>query len=257
MPSVHLIPVIEFDPFEHRADRRSPDRGPEESPAEWAAYWRDSLADAGITGLTPLPDTWVVPVDDVQSPELLAHVVKLHLGDSDLTEFFRSLEGPFDPVSAMNELGELIFDGVTPLRGGVALVFDDGSERDACITPECCGDLSNWREWQNATRAGAEWAKVWIGHPEARVRECDGRLRVQKVSESGEPVGPEFGVDANELLAATERAREALAALQRRLGPVLEPALRAAGITPAGEGIAPLAGRFAEHLAGLAEFTLD
>ncbi len=253
MKSATLIPVLEFDPFEYRSDRRSPERSIEDAPDEWAHFWRDSLADRGVTGLAPLDGTWVVPVEDVDSAELLEHVLVLHFGEDSLVEYFRTLAGPFDPASAMNAEGELIFDGVTPLRGGIALANEVGR-----ITPECCGDLSNWREWQNATRATSEqWLKIWLGHPEARVRARGDELVVQKLLETGDPTGDMIPVDARELIAATERVRGELRVLEKRLCPVLEPALLAAEITPEGEDVGPLARRFAEHLAGLSEFTLD
>ena len=258
MTTTRLTPVLEFDPYEHRLDRPAPSVSIEDSPEVWERFWRDSLADAGIADLSPLPGTWVVAVRDVQSAKVLEHVVCLHVGEPSLVAFFETLEGPFDPVSAMNEFGDLAFDGITPLRGGIALDVSGATEGSGRITPECCGDLSNWRDWQNAVRATAEqWLGVWIGHPEARVRRLDADLIVQKVLESGEPTGSLIRVAPEALEGAVETARAELRALEERLRPILRAALQQVSITPPGDDVEPLARRFSEHLAGLGEFGLD
>ena len=205
-----------------------------------------------------MPGTWVVPVEAVSEPSLLRHVVQLHVGESTLAGFFRTLPGPFDPSSGMNAEGELLSDGIPPLRGGIALEAADEHGLVGRITPECCGDLSNWREWLNATRATEErWMRVWIGHPEALVRAVGQRLTVQKVLESGEPTGRELWVETAELREAVDRARRTLAELVARLEPVFRAAVVEAGLAASDSDAGLLAGRFAEHLAGLAEFQLD
>ena len=169
MSNLRLLPVVELDPFEYRRGNPpppSPEVPIEVGPRVWAEFWTASLASADVHGLTPLPDSWVVPIDQVEGESLLREVLGRHFDAPDPAAFLATLPGPFDPKSGMNADGEPIEEHFTALRGGLALRDEVTA---TTITPECCGDLGNWRSWQNATRVETEsWQEVWIGHPSAR-----------------------------------------------------------------------------------------
>lgn len=227
MPATRLFPVLEFDPFEYRSDRPSPSQTIDAAPEEWARYWQDCLADAGISGLAPLTGTWVVPVAEILEPSLLRMLVARHVCEPDVTAFLATLPGPFDPDSGHNEDGETIEEHVTPLRGGLVLSGVGAGHADRVgnpwITPECCGDLGNWREWRNAALVETEsWQDLWIGHPSAKVCRVDGCLFVQKVHEDGHELGPPVTIAPDELRVAVDVACQELERLCERLLPVLE-----------------------------------
>lgn len=219
---VELIPVLELEPWVFSTvERPRPSGSVLETPEGWARYWLDSLADSGITGLTPLrPGSWHVPAHQLGDPETLEKILRIHTRDVD------GIEAPIDA------------EEIPTLSGGLALL----SKGEVLIEPTCCSDLGNLSEWRNA--AGyrqPEWRMLWIGHPWLSAR-YDGRLLViSEPHESDTPSG-RWAVDAGVLDRAVDAAEVELERFSRRLERVLMSL-----------GSGDQAGRLARRLAGLAD----
>ena len=67
LEDIELIPVVELAPYDFGADARPMPSGYyQDVPDDWYRYWLDSLADFGITGLTPVQcGSWNVPTRPV------------------------------------------------------------------------------------------------------------------------------------------------------------------------------------------------
>lgn len=132
-----LVPVVELAPSQF---------GTLELPTgPWSdqvalAYWRGCLAQSGLVNLNPFADgSWLVRLADLAGPATLTTVLRNALADTDREDV--------EPYA---------------LRGGFALC-DNG---EPTFLPQCCGDLSNLDQWQNAaTHRGTDAAVIWIGHP--------------------------------------------------------------------------------------------
>ena len=201
LEAFELVPVIELEPgrFSTR-ERPLPPGAGREVPAEWDRYWLDSLADSGVTGLSPLrPASWLVTVRQLTSPVTLGRV---------LSALVRSWAGP---EGLSNPDGRPVLDGGLALcRGGEVLV-----------APTCCGDLGNLSEWRGAVDyRQPEWKMVWIGHPWVSVRFAAGRLVFSDLHESGPPVA-RWAVGPEEFGRAVSAAEAELEDFARRLEPVV------------------------------------
>jgi len=77
------IPVLELEPGTFSpVSPGHPLGSAAESPAAWDAYWKESLANAGITDLTPWrPGSWLVPLDQLSMCETLRVVMRYELAD--------------------------------------------------------------------------------------------------------------------------------------------------------------------------------
>lgn len=200
MSALLFTPVVELDPgLFRRAEHPYPGVSGTEDPAGWRDYWIRCLADAGISGLAPLPGTEHVPVDQLTDPDHLRAICQAELS--------RAEEGEGPDVSP------------SPLSGGLA-IFVYGSLR---VVPQCCSQLDTWTEWQaQLTEADDKWSQVWIGHPWLSVRGAGEHIEVSQLHETEDAPVIEFSLDRSECLAALNVARTELAALARRLEPVLE-----------------------------------
>ncbi len=120
---IRLIPVLELEPWVFSTvERPRPSGSVLETPEGWARYWLDSLADSGITGLTPLrPGSWHVQVHQLGDPETLEKILRIHTRDVD------GIEAPIDA------------EEIPTLSGGLALL----SKGEVLIEPTCCSDLGN------------------------------------------------------------------------------------------------------------------
>jgi hypothetical protein len=199
--TVELVPVVELTPgtFSTR-ERPLPSGSGRELPEEWHRYWLDSLADAGVVGLTPLwPWSWLVTTRQLTSPSIL---------DAILSTLVRGWGGPevfSDPESK------------PVLDGGLAV--HDGTE--VLVAPACCGDLGDLSEWKDAVAyRQPDWRIVWIGHPWLSVRFEAGRLVFSEPHESNSPVA-RWTVRPDELGRAVAAAEAELEDFARRLGPAL------------------------------------
>ena len=77
LDDVSLVPVIELEPGRFSTQERPlPAGSSHELPGEWDRYWRESLADTGVAGLTPLrPGSWRVPTRQFRDPKTLGMVL--------------------------------------------------------------------------------------------------------------------------------------------------------------------------------------
>jgi hypothetical protein len=195
-----LIPVLELTPGSYSTRvRQTPEGSIAENPEGWFSYWSESLADAGIYGLTPwTPGSWLVTIDQLQDPDLLRSVIT---------------NGTPDIASVdIEELGAL--------SGGYVLSHDA-----ATLLPGCCGDLSNLEEWQRAaTTSNESWSMLWIGHPWTFVRSSGDDLRFVEPSERQEADGLDevLSLSRAGLLDAVGRALDVRNRFAERLLPVVQ-----------------------------------
>lgn len=220
LPDVSLIPAVELEPdLFATQDRPLPFLSGRESDEDLLRYWLDSLADAGIRGLTPLrPDSWHVPTRQLTDPDVLQRVLAAVIED------WGGLEVLTDP--GRNAV----------LEGGLALV----SGGALLAEPTCCVDLGCVADWRKAAEyRGADWRMLWTGHPWLSVRFEGGALILSEPHESNEPAG-RWAIRPDLLAQAVAVAEAELEDFARRL---VEP-LKALGVK---EGT----GEIARTLAGL------
>jgi hypothetical protein len=142
---VELIPVLQCEPCRFAAeDRLSPAGTYDDMPEEWHRFWRDSLADSGITGLTPIEwGSWHVPTSQFTDTPLLNRVLEAIFHDFMKTGLSIDLE-------------------CLPLLGGLAL----RSQSRVLVEPGCCADLGDLAGWRKAVDyKQVEWQSVSNGHP--------------------------------------------------------------------------------------------
>ena len=197
-PPVVLVPVLELDPFQYAAeDRVTPDAACD--PRSRRQHWLDSLQDAGITGLTPWPDTRLVPVEQLVETSTLRAILRVEFADVTVDD-------------ALEELGAL--------SGGFVLSHTHGA-----ILPSCCGDLGNLAEWQMAAdHVAADWKDVWIGHPWTHVR-SEGETLVftePRESHATEELVEVARMPRHDLQTAIATAARQLDAFGARLAPLVD-----------------------------------
>jgi hypothetical protein len=196
-----LVPVVELSPMRYgNADRPAPARLGVEVPDQWDRYWLDSMADAGITGLTPLrPASWHVSAAQLTDAVTLEAIIK------HTSEHGEWVEAVADP-----EWAPVLSGGLALCRGAEVL-----------IEPMCCGDLANISDWRKAAmHRGGDWQMLWIGHPWLSVRFEDGWLVISEPHEDDPPV-PHLKVRPEALHLAVTEAEAELEALAGRFRPVL------------------------------------
>jgi hypothetical protein len=195
-----LTPVLELEPaaFATRS-HQAPSGSGTEDPEGWFRYWSESLADAGIRGLTPWTrGSWFVSIDQLRDPGLLQLLVTHH--------------NPDIATSDLDEIG--------PLSGGYILSHEDKTIRPGC----CCdlGDLQNWR--LAATDSTEAWWMVWIGHPWTFVRSSGDLLHFVEPSsqQTADGLTEIIRLPRTELLDAVARAKAERDHLAERLLPVVQ-----------------------------------
>jgi hypothetical protein len=157
-----LIPVLELEPASYAThSHASPCVSALEDVAGWDAYWRASLADSGITDLTPWRrGSWNVPLTEFSASETLRTVLRHELRDA--------------PDWDLDHIG--------PLSGGYILVHEG-----IVMEPGCCGDFGNLADWMRAAECTSEtWEMLWIGHPWSHVRATGDDLHIAEPSEESE-----------------------------------------------------------------------
>lgn len=222
-----LVPVVEFEPSTYAQQAHAHGHGTErDDPEGWGRYWRDSLADAGVTGLDPFPaNSWLIAVESLTDEHVLKALVQAH------AEAHQDEEDPLPAQEWVESLGA--FDG--------GFVLCDGET--ALVPPGCCcclGSLADWRE------AGIDPAKgsLWIGHPEASLWREGDRVLIQQNSEGGRPLEPtHLALSALDLEEAVKAAEGALEDFAARLAPVVGEWLSRVGLAP--EGATALARKLA------------
>lgn len=202
LQDLELVPVLELEPYQFATrDHPRPSGAARDLPENLERYWLDALADAGITGLSPLsPGSWHVPTRDLTDPAVLQKMIAV------LLHGWGGVENLDDP------------DGRHVLDGGLALL----SGNEVLVEPTCCSDLGNVSEWRGASGyRGPDWTMLWIGHPWLSVRFDEELLILSDPHESLEPVG-RWAVRSEELVRAVIAAEVELEHFAGRLARVLE-----------------------------------
>ncbi len=189
---VTLEPLIEIEPREHV--RPSPTASGADDPDGWRAWWQDCLMARGFPRLEPVEGSWKAELSALDDQSLLLVL-------DDQNEEWRST-----PVDASE---------MSPLAGGLALRI--GGEWK--VMPECCGDLSNLREWRGAlVQPQHERRMLWIGHPWRHVWRIGDSLELSPRTDANEYDGaPELVTSCAALGPAVAVAQHHLEALARRL----------------------------------------
>ena len=195
-----LIPVLELTPRSYSTrQRQTPEGSIAENPDGWFTYWSESLADAGIHGLTPwTPGSWLVTIDQLHNPDLLRTVI----------------------TNAAPDMALVDIEEIGALSGGYVLSHDG-----VTLLPGCCGDLSNLEYWRRAaTDSNESWAMLWLGHPWTFVRSSGDVLRFVEPSERQEADGLNevLSLSCAALLDAVNRAFDARNDFAERLLPVVQ-----------------------------------
>lgn len=224
--TVHLVPVLEVVPFSF-STRPHPPGPAREHAAAWDVYFRDSLADGGYTGVTPLVSgEFFVPARALIGHPLLEHLIREALDGSGLPGF------PLHADDLDTTLSHA--DRISLLAGGLALVIDG----EACLAPSCCGDLGNITGWETTIAERPAHGEVWVGHPALAIAWRDGCVTVTEQWEY--PPAPEYLLEitmpAAGLAAAVAAARteltgfhtDLIAIVARLLGDTAQAALVAA-----------------------------
>jgi hypothetical protein len=179
LEDVELIPVLQCEPFRFAAEDRLPPAGTyKDMPEEWDRYWRESMADSGIKGLTPIePGSWHVPTSQFTNTALLMRVLEAIFHD-------------------LMETGFDIDLGCTPLLGGLAL----RSQSQVLVEPGCCADLGELAGWRKAVDyRQVEWRSVSNGHPWVLARYDPPRLILSEPQEGLRAPTPRWAVRPDRL----------------------------------------------------------
>lgn len=208
LTDLELVPVVEVTAWSF-SERPMPEGPSRAHPDAWLRYWLDCLADAGVTGLSPIkPGSMNVAVGQFTNLGNLARILDRIVGSE-------ALVAP---------------DGPGALSGGFAVVTGGR----VLIEPNCCCDLANWKDWQRAADCReTQWEMLWIGHPWLSVRSVGDDLILSKPHESSEPV-PAWIFDRNLIAPALATARSELECFAQRLAQ----SLLAAGNVPDAVGVA-------------------
>lgn len=199
LDDIELIPVVELAPYDFGAeDRVSPSGSYEEMPEQWHRHWLNSLADAGIAGLTPIrAGSWNFATGAFADPAQLRVALEVI--------FRKRIE-----LGAEPDWG--------PLNGGLAL---RRRAQDVLIEPACCGDLGNAADWRDVAGYREDvWRMLWIGHPWVSVRYDAPRLIISAPHEQQAPVA-RWSVDPDQLRAAFAPAEAALERFARQIAEAL------------------------------------
>lgn len=185
LQDIELIPVLKFEPFQFAAEGRlSPPGFYEDMPEEWHRHWVESLADSGISGLTPVErGSWHVPTSEFTDLALLRRVLEV---------IFQNLQ----------EAGFSVDLECLPLLGGLAL----RQSQNVLIEPGCCADLGDIARWREAVGyRQAEWHNVSNGHPWVSVRYDAPRLIISGPHE-GQPPTASWALHPDQLQLAVVAA---------------------------------------------------
>lgn len=200
---MNLIPVIEFEPgFYRTKDYEIP--GYQDIDG-WDKYWKNSLADAGITGLEAYKKgSWLVEIE-----KLIEHYQAIEI-------MIQNQLARIEPDPELDLIEQLI-----SLNGGYILEVDETN----IIYPQCCGDLENLQEWKDASKYLDNTEKMlWIGHPWLMVSAINEEyLQIRETAEYGVPPEPvTFELNRNDLKLSIIEAENKLAKFQQAVLPILK-----------------------------------
>lgn len=193
-----LTPVIEFGPELFRKESRDYPSIKLEKEAYQKArkgFWYDMLADWGITDLKPY----------VEGSEFVSL--------TDIND--QTLEILIDRELAMSgSTTDIDFDEVSTIAGG--FVFETASH---VIVPSCCGDLSNYYDWEELARSPiGDVKEVWIGHPWFTVEGVDHeKIRLYMQCEHSSKTLHDLVIRQAELNKSLEKTRQELLAFQNKV----------------------------------------
>jgi hypothetical protein len=215
---ISTIQVLEISPFTLAPEAELPEKSRHDDPEAWADFSRRALTAINAGELSYLGVTDYISFTSVIASCALDEILAL-----------------ITPLKGCEDLDELI-----ALDGGMAFLGESGTP---LLTPQCCSDLSNLKDWQAALANTVEsaWQYVWIGHPVAYVRHAPPNVEVSSLHSEAGPAPaddeePDFILSRTEFERTfNEARRERLAAVNRiaevisRLAPAL-PSERAARI---------------------------
>ena len=131
-----------------------------EAPNEWDQFWKKCLAEKGMDQLEPIQTGYnLVDITTINEHEL-EEIIKHELKDVDIDEY-------------EDEVGRIC--------GGIAIKINN----QCLITPNCCGDIGNIRDWEDIfTEGKTTWQMLWIGHPWIFYRRQNGHIEFSDYHEA-------------------------------------------------------------------------
>lgn len=139
---MNLIYVLEIFPSDYSDEPyNQPDTRSKNWKKEWMVYWSTCLSQKKLEHIKPI-EIGSIHADLTQfSVEDLKPVIKNHLEDVDIWDF-------------EEQVGRLC--------GGIVMKVEDKFP----ITPTCCVDIGNIRNWVEIFKDKSKvWKTLWVGHP--------------------------------------------------------------------------------------------
>lgn len=196
-----LLPVVELEPGTFATvERESPQGSGEYVPDDWQTYWELSLADSGITDLSPIrTGSWFVATSEFE--------------ESQLEDYLQVTFDEWGGISSLNDPNSR-----PVLNGGLALISD---QPDVFIEPTCCSDLGDIENWKAAASyEGKNWEMLWIGHPWLSMKFQEPWLLLSDLHESEDPIA-RWAVKPKELQDAIDVAEVELNRFSKQVAGIL------------------------------------
>ncbi len=198
---IELKPVVELEPSSFSTETRtSPQGSLRDMPDAWDHYRRASLADSGITEITPIfPSSW--------------HIATAEFSTFNLEKYLGVIVDDWGGLSSLDDP-----DSRPVLNGGLALCSKDSG---VIVEPTCCGDLGDIANWKAAVAfEGEHWETLWIGHPWLSMKFRQPWLLLSELHESNDPV-ERWAVKPDELGHAVSAAEDELSRFSNMIASVL------------------------------------
>lgn len=197
-----LLPVVELEPGTFATvEREFPQGSGEDVPDDWQTYWDLSLADSGITDLSPIrTGSWFVATSEFE--------------ESQLKDYLQVTFDDWGGISSLNDP-----DSRPVMSGGLALL---SSQKDILVEPTCCSDLGDIENWKAAASyEGNIWEMLWIGHPWLSMKFQEPWLILSDLHESEDPIA-RWAVKPSELKEAVAAAEAELFRFSKRITSILD-----------------------------------
>jgi len=176
---MELITAIEISPFKYsKEEYELPEIIDLPDSEEWYKRWTTAVSTLDLDFDTLDKNSYLVDIETIDDKNLQI-ILEVNLQEIDVDKFEMQMM-PFD--------------------GGIALKEND----QVLITPTCCGDIGNIKEWQKMLENNStEWSELWIGHPWVFYKKENGKIQFSDYSDSSlnemESIQPIFEVDGSEL----------------------------------------------------------